>query len=309
MLHNEAAHIKDELYDTFKTWAPEQHAKFFNASGGILEFIIKQMSISMIIAQGAMKEKIILPLTFREYIYVYSLKKPPWNYHPPDLMITLSNSKTCLCPNDPRLTHSTPSNIKPARSVLMNISRQGRFSLPNPPKQHHFSLSKRKKLGNYAPAKTISISIAIQSRMPIPSPSSPISLTNYKNHWSSPNLMYDGGTTMSSSSRRTIGRQPSPPTWAIQTKCYVLQNVQLTDHIPGLCGQSLWRLYRGGLAGNLYGWFADLLLGSGNTQWMDRESSSMLLRTGDVPQTGNVYILSQRTWNDSRKGGNTDGPS
>ena len=41
MLHNKAAHIKDELYDTFKTWTPIQHAKFFNASSCIPEFVIK----------------------------------------------------------------------------------------------------------------------------------------------------------------------------------------------------------------------------------------------------------------------------
>ena len=50
MLHNEAAYIEDKLYDTFKTWTPEQHAKFFNASGCILEFAIKWTTISTIIA-------------------------------------------------------------------------------------------------------------------------------------------------------------------------------------------------------------------------------------------------------------------
>ena len=41
MLHDEAAHIEDKLYDTFKSWMLEQHAKFFNTSSCILEFIIK----------------------------------------------------------------------------------------------------------------------------------------------------------------------------------------------------------------------------------------------------------------------------
>ena len=50
MLHNKVAHIEDELYNTFKTWTLEQHAKFFNASSCILEFVIKQMMISTIIA-------------------------------------------------------------------------------------------------------------------------------------------------------------------------------------------------------------------------------------------------------------------
>ena len=43
MLYNEAAHIKDELYDTFKTWTSEQHAKFFNASGWLHSRICHQM--------------------------------------------------------------------------------------------------------------------------------------------------------------------------------------------------------------------------------------------------------------------------
>ena len=62
MLHNKAAHIEDKLYDTFKTCASEQHAKFFNGSGCILEFIICLMTILTIIAQGATKEKVTLPV-------------------------------------------------------------------------------------------------------------------------------------------------------------------------------------------------------------------------------------------------------
>ena len=76
MLYNEVAHVEDELYDAFKTWAPEQHAKFINASGCIPEFVIKQTAISTIIAQGATKEKITLPGTFREYVDVFSKKTP-----------------------------------------------------------------------------------------------------------------------------------------------------------------------------------------------------------------------------------------
>ena len=41
MLYDKAAHIKDELYNTFKTWMPEQRAKFFNTCGCVLEFVIK----------------------------------------------------------------------------------------------------------------------------------------------------------------------------------------------------------------------------------------------------------------------------
>ena len=76
MLHDKAAHIKDELYGTFKTWTPEQYAKFFNTSSCILEFIIKWTTISTIIAQGATKEKVTLPVAFKEYEDVFSEKTP-----------------------------------------------------------------------------------------------------------------------------------------------------------------------------------------------------------------------------------------
>ena len=81
MLHDEAAHIEDELYNTFKTWTLEQHVKFFNASGCIPEFIIKWTMISTIIAQGATKEKVTLLMAFKEYKDMFSekisIKSPP----------------------------------------------------------------------------------------------------------------------------------------------------------------------------------------------------------------------------------------
>ena len=49
MLCNEAAHIEDELYDTFKTWTLVQYPKFFNTSSCIPEFVIKWTTISTII--------------------------------------------------------------------------------------------------------------------------------------------------------------------------------------------------------------------------------------------------------------------
>ena len=76
MLHDEAAHIEDELYNTFKTWTLEQHVKFFNASGCIPEFIIKWTMISTIIAQGATKEKVTLLMAFKEYKDMFSEKIP-----------------------------------------------------------------------------------------------------------------------------------------------------------------------------------------------------------------------------------------
>ena len=98
MLHNKVAHIKDELYDTFKTWTLIQCAKFFNTSGCILEFVIKWMTISMIIAQEATKEKVTLPMAFKEYKDVFSKKKNPPNYHPLDHMTMPSNSRIVCIP-------------------------------------------------------------------------------------------------------------------------------------------------------------------------------------------------------------------
>ena len=100
------------------------------------------------------------------------------------------------------------------------------------------------------------------------------------------------------------------PTRAIQTEHHVLQNVQLTSHFPGLHGWSLWRLYYRGLVGNLYGQPANPLLKPGNTQWTHLESSTMFPRTRNIPQTGKMHILSQRSGifqDDSRKRRNTNG--
>ena len=72
MLYNEAAHIEDELYDTFKTWKLEQCTKSFNASSCILEFVIKQTTISTIIAQEATKEKVTLLTAVKEYEDIFS---------------------------------------------------------------------------------------------------------------------------------------------------------------------------------------------------------------------------------------------
>ena len=81
MLHDKAAHIEDELYNILKTWASKQHAKFFNTSGCILEFIMKWTMISTIITKGAIKEKVTLPVAFKEYEDIFSektsMKLPP----------------------------------------------------------------------------------------------------------------------------------------------------------------------------------------------------------------------------------------
>ena len=100
------------------------------------------------------------------------------------------------------------------------------------------------------------------------------------------------------------------PARAIWTKHCVLWNVQLTSHFPGLHEWSLWRLYCRGLVGNLYEWPADPLFKPGNTQWTHSESSTTFPRTRNVPQTGKMHILSQRSgisWDGSRKRRNTNG--
>ena len=101
------------------------------------------------------------------------------------------------------------------------------------------------------------------------------------------------------------------PTRAIRTERYVLQNVQLTSHFPGIHGWSLWRLYCRGLVGNLYGWSTNPLLKPGNTQQMHSESSTIVLRTKNISQAGEMHILSWRSGvsqNDSRKRRSTNGP-
>ena len=101
-----------------------------------------------------------------------------------------------------------------------------------------------------------------------------------------------------------------PTTWAVQTQYYILQNVQLPGHIPGLHGWSLWRLYHKGLVGNIYEQPADPLLGLGNPWWTYSKGSLTLLRTRNVPQVGEVYLFSWRSGvsqDDSRQERSIDG--
>ena len=142
---------------------------------------------------------------------MYSLRKPLQGYHLLNHMTMPLNSRTHSYHNEPRLTHLTPSNIKPARSSSKNTSRQRKSPPQNLLKQCPSSLSIGRKLGNYNPAKTTSTSIATQSTMPIPFPSSPTSLTNYEDRQFSSNSTYNGNITMSSSNLKTNGRLPSPP--------------------------------------------------------------------------------------------------
>ena len=142
---------------------------------------------------------------------MYSPRKLPWNYHPPDHMTTSLNSRTGSSPNKPKPIHSTPLNTKSAKNSLKNISRLEEFPLPNLPKQHCSSLSRRRKSGNYTPAKTTGISTATQSRMPILSPLSLTSSISSENHWFLQNSMHYRGITMSSSNQKTNKKLPSPP--------------------------------------------------------------------------------------------------
>ena len=141
----------------------------------------------------------------------YSPRKLPQNYHPLNHTTMPSNSRTHSYSNGPKPTCSTPLNIKPAKSLSKNTSKQEKSLLQKLPRPHPSSLSRRRKLGNYVPTKTISTSIAISSRMPIPFPSSLTLSTNYKDCQSSLNSMYNRDTIISSSNWRTDGRPSSPP--------------------------------------------------------------------------------------------------
>ena len=104
-----------------------------------------------------------------------------------------------------------PTKHQAHKEFVKEHLKTGKFPLQNPLRPHCSSSSKRRKLGNYAPAKTTSISTAILSRTLIPSPLSLTLSTNYEDHQSSPSSIYSGDITISSSNWRTARRQPSPP--------------------------------------------------------------------------------------------------
>ena len=146
MLHDEAAHIEDELYDTFKTWVPEQHAKFFNTNGCVPEFVIKRTMISTIIAQGATKEKVMLPAAFREYADVFSKKTPTklppfWLY---DHTIKLKDS---FIPKWAKAYPLNPIEHQACKEFIKEHLKTGRISSSKSSQAVPFFFVKKKEAG------------------------------------------------------------------------------------------------------------------------------------------------------------------
>ena len=220
MLHDEAPHIEDELYNTFKTWMPVQHVKFFNASNCIPEFVIKWTIISMIIAQGATKEKVTLPTAFKEYKDVFSEKAPirllpsqPYNHaiKLKDLFVS-QQAKAYLL---------NPIEHQACKEFIEEHLKIGKISPSKFPQAAPFFFVKKNEAGKLWPCQDYQYLNSHTIKNIYPSPSSLTSLTNYEDHWSSPNSMYDRDITMSSSNLKTDGRPPSPPHWGYsnQTSC------------------------------------------------------------------------------------------
>ena len=146
MLYNEEAHIKDELYDTFKTWAPEKCTNFFNASSCIPEFIIKWITISTIITQGATKEKVTLSAAFREYEDIFSkktsMKLPPsWSYNH---TIKLKDS---FIPQQAKAYLLNPIKHQACKEFVKKHLKTGKISPSKSPQAIPFFFIKKKKAG------------------------------------------------------------------------------------------------------------------------------------------------------------------
>ena len=104
-------------------------------------------------------------------------RKPPPNYHLLDHTITSLNSRTCLCPNRPKLTSSYQLDSiehQAYKEFIEEHFKTGKFSSKFP-QAIPFFFVKRRKLGNYFPAKIIGTSIAIPSKTPTSFPLSPTS--------------------------------------------------------------------------------------------------------------------------------------
>ena len=134
------------LYNTFKTCAPEQCAKFFNANDCILEFIIKWMTISMIIAQGAIKEMVVLPTAFREYMDIFSEKTPIklllfWSYN---CTIKL---KDLFIPKQAKAYPLNPIKHQACKEFIEKHFKTSRISPSKSPQVAPFFFIKKKKAG------------------------------------------------------------------------------------------------------------------------------------------------------------------
>ena len=152
MLHDEAAHIEDKLYDTFKFWMPEQHTKFFNASGCVPEFIIKRTTISTIITQGATKEKVTLPTAFKEYKDVFSEKTPTKlpSSQPYDHAIELKDS---FIPQWAKAYLLNPIKHQACKEFIEEHLKIGKISPLKSPQATPFFFVKKKEAGKLHPCQ------------------------------------------------------------------------------------------------------------------------------------------------------------
>ena len=152
MLHNEAAYIEDELYDTFKTWTSEQCAKFFNTSSCVPEFIIKQITISTIITQGAAKEKVTLPVVFKEYENVFS-KKTPTKLPPSQPYDHAIELKDLFVPQWAKAYPLNPIRHQACKEFIEEHLKTGKISLLKFPQAAPFFFVKKKEAGKLYPCQ------------------------------------------------------------------------------------------------------------------------------------------------------------
>ena len=152
MLHDEAAHIKDELYNTFKTWVLGQCTKFFNASGCILEFMIKWTTISTIIIQGATKEKVTLPTVFKEYEDIFTEKTPTKlpSSQPYDHTIELKDS---FIPQWAKAYLLNSIEYQACKQFIKEHLKTGKISPSKSPQATPFFFIKKKKARKLCPCQ------------------------------------------------------------------------------------------------------------------------------------------------------------
>ena len=169
MLHDKVAHIGDELYNTFKTWMLEQHARFFNASSCIPEFVIKWMTISTIIAQEATKEKVTLLMAFKEYEDMFSkktpIKLPPsWPY---DYAIEL---KDLFMPQWAKAYPLNPIKHQACKEFIEEYLKTGKISPSKSSQAAPFFFVKKKKAGKLHPCQDYQYlnSHTIKNAYPLP---------------------------------------------------------------------------------------------------------------------------------------------
>ena len=152
MLHDEAAHIEDELYHTFKSWMLEQRVKFINASSCIPEFIIKQTTISTISAQEATKEKVTLPTAFKEYKDIFS-EKTPMKLPPSRSYDHTIELKDLFIPQQAKAYPLNPIKHQACKEFIEEHLKIEKISLSKSSQAVPFFLVKKKEAGKLCPCQ------------------------------------------------------------------------------------------------------------------------------------------------------------